>query len=91
MRNVALTAAQPFFGNASHLCFTKSLMNAEMQRRRGINASELDRCWAGQIDQKLDDLSEQFERERKQRIDQFAEDRKERRQYNEGVRNVIEA
>jgi DNA repair exonuclease SbcCD ATPase subunit len=52
---------------------------------------ELDRYWAGQIDQKLKGLSEQFERERNERIAQFTEDRKERRQYNEGVRNVIEA
>jgi intergrase/recombinase len=52
---------------------------------------ELDRYWAGQIDQKLKGLSEQFERERTERIAQFTEDRKERRQYNEGVRNVIEA
>jgi chromosome segregation ATPase len=52
---------------------------------------ELDRYWAGQIDQKLKGLSEQFERERSERIAQFTEDRKERRQYNEGVRNVIEA
>ena len=36
-------------------------------------------------------LSEQFQRERNDRIAQFTEDRKERRQYNEGVRNVIEA
>jgi hypothetical protein len=52
---------------------------------------ELDRYWAGQIDQKLQGLAEQFERERSERIAQFTEDRKERRQYNEGVRNVIEA
>jgi DNA repair ATPase RecN len=51
----------------------------------------LDRYWAGQIDQKLQGLAEQFERERNERIAQFTKDRRERRQYNEGVRNVIEA
>jgi hypothetical protein len=52
---------------------------------------ELDRYWAGQIDQKLKGLADQFERERNERIAQFTENRKERRQYNEGVRNVIDA
>jgi phage host-nuclease inhibitor protein Gam len=52
---------------------------------------ELDRYWAGQIDERLRGLSEQFDRERTERIAQFTEDRKERRRYNEGVRNVIEA
>jgi hypothetical protein len=52
---------------------------------------ELDRYWACQIDQKFKGLADQFERERNERIAQFTEDRKERRQYNEGVRNVIEA
>src|SRR3954466_16031150 len=67
-----------------------------MQGCKGGEASmpdnpELDRYWAGQIDQKLKGLADQFERERNERIAQFTEDRKERRQYNEGVRNVIEA
>jgi hypothetical protein len=43
---------------------------------------ELDRYWAGQIDQKLKGLADQFERERNERIAQFTEDRKERRHYN---------
>jgi hypothetical protein len=53
--------------------------------------AELDRYWAGQIDERLRGLSGQFGRERTERIAQFTEDRKERRQFNQGVRNVIEA
>jgi len=48
---------------------------------------ELDRYWAGQIDQKLKGLSEQFERVRNERIAIFTEDCKERTQYTEGQRH----
>ena len=46
---------------------------------------ELDRHWAG--DPGIPNNSSASA----DRIAQFTEDRKERRQYNEGVRNVIEA
>jgi hypothetical protein len=45
---------------------------------------ELDRYWAGQIDQKLKGLADQFERERNERIAQFTEDRKERSTTTKG-------
>jgi DNA repair exonuclease SbcCD ATPase subunit len=55
------------------------------------DSPEIDRYWAGVIDARIKGLSEQFDRERKERIEQFNEDRRDRKQYNEGVRNVMEA
>jgi len=44
---------------------------------------EIDRYWAGSIDARLKSLSDRFERERNERVAQFNEDCKERKQYNE--------
>ena len=52
---------------------------------------EIDRYWAGSIDARLKSLSDRFERERNERVAQLNENRKERKQYNERVRNVMEA
>ena len=52
---------------------------------------EIDRYWAGSLDARLRGLSDLFERERNERVAQFNEDCKERKQYNESVRNVMEA
>jgi hypothetical protein len=55
------------------------------------DSPEIDRYWAGSLDAGLKGLSDQFERERNERVAQFNENRKERKQYNESVRNVMEA
>ena len=55
------------------------------------DSPEIDRYWAGSLDAGLKGLSDQFERERNERVAQFNENRKERRQYNERVRNVMKA
>ena len=52
---------------------------------------EIDRYWAGSLDAGLRGLSDRFERERNERVAQFNEDCKERKQYNESVRNMMEA
>ena len=57
----------------------------EIVRHAGQSLAGLTLGWRSR------EFSEQFQRERNDRIAQFTEDRKERRQYNEGVRNVIEA
>ena len=47
---------------------------------------EIDRYWAGSIDARPKGLSDLFERERNERVAQFNEGRKERKQYNQSVR-----
>jgi hypothetical protein len=59
---------------------------------------KLDPYWCGQVDARIEALTGALERERTERLaqdskrdQQFSEDRKERKQYNEGVRAVVEA
>lgn len=62
------------------------------RRRRGNAGQPRDRpLLAGSLDAGPKGRCDRFERERNERVARFNETRKERRQYNERVRNVMKA